>query len=204
MGSVQLLCLSPTIQRQALGGKLGTLHWPQVWLWVGMVFCCCMLALQWAGNLSRAKDLQWPPSRIKQQQMDGWIWHYHNKLYSYTFKRTIGWTHEDIKGENNTKRTLILCPFVIYPPSICHTRRSGNPVGWPDILSSGWLCSLQVHPLQTSHTLNTSRLHRGLLLFSLWVSENWAPEREKNTPSRQWKYRKQTESHRGTAEKLTF
>lgn len=44
-------------------------------------------------------------------------------------------------------------------------------MGWPDILSSGWLCSLQVDSLQTSHTLNTSRLHRGLSLFSEFMGQ---------------------------------
>ena len=55
---------------------------------------------------------------------------------------------------------------VIPPPSISHTRRSGNPVGWFDILSSGWLCFPQVHPLQTSatrthtHTRTHARTHK--------------------------------------------
>lgn len=83
-----------------------------------------------------------------------------------------------MRGENNSRRKKELVPShaVISSPSICHTRRSGNPVGWSDILSSGWLCFPQVHPLQTSHT-GTQHLMTAsgpfTFFLSLWVSENW-------------------------------
>lgn len=81
-------------------------------------------------------------------------------------------------GENNSRRKEELVPShaVISSPSICHTRRSGNPVGWSDILSSGWLCFPQVHPLQTSHkgTQHLTTASGPFTFFlSLWVSENW-------------------------------
>lgn len=97
-------------------------------------------------------------------------------VVTWCFINKIGMTKWEEKATAGEKKELVPSHAVISSPSICHTRRSGNPVGWSDILSSGWLCFPQVHPLQTSHT-GTQHLATAsgpfTFFWSLWVSENW-------------------------------
>lgn len=76
------------------------------------------------------------------------------------------WINSEEKAE------LVPSHAVIPSPSISHTWRSGNPVGWFDILSSGWLCFPQVHPLQTSATrAHTHAQHQGLFTFPEFMGQ---------------------------------
>lgn len=104
-------------------------------------------------------------------------------LKCFDFKKWLDLIEEE-RNDNIRKVVMsVLCSLSLLQGAL------KNPVGWFDILSSGWLCFLQVqvssnlpsHPQTHSvtHTKNSSLVNQCYSFFfflGLWVTENWTTQ----------------------------